>query len=703
MKDADRAIKERLEQLRGSIERHRYNYHVLDIEEISAEALDSLKRELSDLEKEYPQFVTKDSPSQRIAGKPLDQFEKVEHKVPQWSYNDAFSPEEMHEFDARVKRFVKEAFGEVGTNKIPNPTYVCELKIDGLKVVLEYINGDLACAATRGDGKVGENVTMNVRTIESVPLTLKEPISLISEGEVWLSKKNFEILNKKQEELGEPLFANPRNVAAGSIRQLDPKVVANRKLDMFVYDISNYGNSISETKIAGFDFLEPKTQFEELQLLKKLGFKVNKFARLCGSMDEVIDFWNEWKHKSKKEDYWIDGVVVKVNEIAYQKAIGYTGKAPRFGIAFKFPAEQVTTIVEDIRLQVGRTGVITPVAHLKSVEVAGSVVSRATLHNEDEIRRLDIRVGDTVILQKAGDVIPDIVKVLTELRSKGTKEFQFPTHVPECGGDGSIERIPGQVAYRCVYRGGGAEHRRKLYHFVSKKCFDMEGFGPKQIDAFLEFNLISTYDDIFTLKKGDLLSLPRFAEKSVNNLLESIQKARTVSLARFIFSISIDHVGEETAEDLANHFVSFENFYYAITKNRKEESYTELFTIYGIGDAVAKSIVDWFASTDNKEQINRLLKYVTITDVKKTKVVSGAGGAENAIVGKTFVLTGTLSTMSRDDAKVKIKELGGDVSSSVSKNTNYVVAGEEAGSKLDKAEELGVKVLNEEEFLKMIQ
>ncbi len=718
---ADKQTIERVNMLRASIEKHRYNYHVLDKEDIPTEALDSLKRELAELEERYPELVSSESPTQRIAGEPLKQFEKVPHKVAQWSYNDAFTEEDMRDFDARVKRFIKDAFGEVGTARVPNPTYVCELKIDGLKIVLEYVDGKLVCAATRGDGKVGENVTANVRTIESVPLVLRVPKdggvngdksavsgvpsavpkNIIVEGEIWMSKKHFERLNKEQTRLGLPPYANPRNVAAGSIRQLDPRIAASRKLDTFIYDLAYIEDDKNSNAFKG------TRQSEELAFLKELGFKVNKHARVCASMDEVIGFWNEWKTRSKKEDFWIDGVVVKVDEIKYQEALGYTGKAPRFGIAFKFPAEQVTTVVEDIRLQVGRTGVITPVAYLRPVEVAGSTVSRATLHNEDEIRRLDVRIGDTVILQKAGDVIPDIMKVLTELRpSKGLPVFEFPSHVAECGGDGSIERVPGQVAYRCVYRGGAAEHRRKLYHFVSKKCFYIDGLGPKQIDAFVENNLVSTYDDIFTLKKGDLINLPRFAEKSINNLLESIQKARTVSLARFIFAMSINHVGEETAEDIANHFHSLESLMSAVcaesgvvarTTKFQETAVGALTAIEGVGEVVAQSIVDWFNNRENIKQLNALLKFVTVTKVERAKVSS-----KSPFLGKTVVLTGSLSSMDRDTAKAKIKELGGSVSGSVSKNTDFVVAGEEAGSKLDKAEELGVRVLSEEEFLGML-
>ncbi len=692
----------RAKKLQAAIETHRYNYHVLDKEDISAEALDSLKRELSELESEYPQLVTPDSPTQRVAGEPLKGFEKVQHKIQQWSYNDAFTEENMRDFDARVKRFIKDSFGEVGTEKVPDPTYVVELKIDGLKVVLEYINGRLVTAATRGDGKVGENVTHNVRTIQSVPLVLHEPASLIVEGEIWMSKKSFEKINRDQEEKGLPLYANPRNVAAGSIRQLDPKIAASRKLDVFVYDIARTDADIA-------------SQSEELEFLKKLGFKVNSHAKVCKSIDEVIRMWHEWKDHTKKESYLIDGLVVKVNENAYQKALGYTGKAPRFGIAYKFPAEQVTTVVEDIRLQVGRTGVLTPVAHLRPVEVAGSTVSRATLHNEDEIRRLDVRVGDTVVLQKAGDVIPDIVKVLKELRPQikdvkglcGPKgkmtdvpAYAFPTHVPECGGDGRIERIPGQAAFRCVFRGGAAEHKRKLYHFVSKKCFNIDGLGPKQIDAFLENSLISSFDDIFTLEKGDMLGLPRFGEKSVDNLLASIEKAKDVTLARFIFSLSIDHVGEETAEDVAEHFGAVDT-----VMGATEE---ELKGLYGVGEVVAVSIAKWFAAADNKDLVRRLLEHVRIIGASDAALAAAHAGAKPSskagamVAGKTFVLTGTLSSLSRDEAKVKIKALGGAVSGTVSKKTDYVVAGEEAGSKLDKAEELGVKVLDEAAFLGLI-
>lgn len=660
---------ERAMKLRAAIEKYRYEYHVLDTSTISEAALDSLKHELFELEKEYPELVTKNSPTQRVAGEVAKGFRKVPHKVAQWSFNDAFSEDDMHEFDARVKRFLEK---ELGKDVVP--TYTCELKIDGLKIVFEYVHGELAVAATRGNGEVGEDVTSNVRTIESVPLTLKDPIDCIVEGEVWMSKKQFERLNKEQEKKGEEKYANPRNVAAGTMRQLDARIVAERKLDAFIYDIAQGSGT-------------PKTQYEELKQLQKLGFKVNTHFEECETIEEVIAFWKKWQKKAPKEDYWIDGVVVKVNEREYQEMLGYTGKAPRFAIAFKFPAEQVTTVVEDIVFQVGRTGVVTPVAHLRPVLVAGSTVSRATLHNEDEIARLDVRIGDTVILQKAGDVIPDIVRVMTEMRTGKEKPFRFPAHIPACGGDGAVERIPGQAAHRCVNKNSFAQQKRKFYHFVSKHAFDIDGLGPKVIDVLLEEGLIVTFDDIFTLKKGDLLALPRFAEKSVDNLLSAIEARRSIELWRFIVSLSIPQVGEETAYDLAEHFGTLDAFMKADTD--------ALEVIDGVGDVVAEEIVTWFAHEDNQKLVRTLRKEVTVQTQQKK-----SGGA---LSGKTFVLTGTMESLSRDEAGLRIKALGGSVSSSVSKNTDYVVAGENAGSKLSKAEELGVTVLTEEAFLKMLK
>ncbi len=665
MKKVPPDVKERLHKLREAIEKYRYEYHVLDQSSLSEEALDSLKHELVEIETEYPELITPDSPSQRVGGKPLPEFTKVAHKVPQWSFNDAFSPDEMREFDLRVKRFLAQA----GISQAP--TYTVEHKIDGLKVVLEYKKGYLQTAATRGDGKIGEDVTENVKTIESVPLRLKQPVDIIVEGEVWMAKSQLKKLNDARKKRGEEPFANPRNLAAGSIRQLDPRVAAERKLRTYMYDISLYEDI-------------PNRQFKELELIKELGFKTNPYNAHCKTIEDVILYWNEWQEKMGKEDYLADGIVVKVDEREFQEALGYTGKAPRWGVAFKFPAEQVTTILEDIVFQVGRTGVVTPVAHLRPVSVAGSTVSRATLHNEDEIRRLDVRIGDTVILQKAGDVIPDIVSVVKELRPKNSKPFVFPTHVPACGGDGKIERIPGQAAWRCVSLDSAEQHKKKLYYFVSKRCFNIDGLGPKIIDALLEAQLITTFDDIFTLKRGDLLALPRFAEKSVDNLLESVEKGRKVTLPRLIASLSIPQVGEETAYDLAEHFGSMEKL--------MEAKYEEVESIYGVGPVVARAVVDWFGEADNRKLVRNLLKQL---EVEKVKVGT-------KLAGKSFVFTGTLN-MERDAAQEIVRKSGGEVSSSISKNTTYLVAGESAGSKLDKARELGVTVLTEEEFLKMLK
>ncbi len=731
---ASKEIKDRLEKLRETIDHHRYLYHVLDRPEISEEALDSLKHELAVLEGDYPELITPDSPSQRVAGKPLPEFVKVKHTVPQWSFNDAFSEEEMREFDARVRKmlspliplrkgggsggllkrtrdnppakdgsapFVKGDSARTGVvssvkgqrskvNGSPIPTYTCEHKIDGLKIVLTYEKGLLKTAATRGDGVVGEDVTRNVRTIESVPLRLTRPVSIIVEGEVWMKKSRLIELNRERDEKGEEPFANPRNVAAGSIRQLNPAIAASRKLETYIYDISsaeiplNKGGAESARR-----GLFPDTQFEELKLLRNLGFKVNPYFAHAKTIDEVIAYWKKWQKLMPKEDYLADGIVVKVDERKFQELLGYTGKAPRWGIAWKFPAEQVTTVVEDIVFQVGRTGVVTPVAELRPVSVAGSTVSRATLHNEDEIKRLDVRIGDTVILQKAGDVIPDIVRVLTEMRTGKEKPFTWPEAIPACGGDGRIERIPGESAWRCVDKNSFSIQRRRLYHFVGKHSFDIEGLGPKIIDVLLDQKLITTFEDIFTLKKGDLLELPRFAEKSVDNLLASIEKARTISLPKFLTGLSIPQVGEETAYDLAGHFGTLEKVRVAL--------FEELERIDGVGPVVGKAIVLWFGEKGNQKMLDALLTQVKIQKVEEKD------RAKLPLAGKTFVLTGTLQSLSREDAEKKIRELGGNPSGSVSAKTDYLVAGESAGSKYEKAKKLGVKILNEEEFLGLLK
>lgn len=671
---------ERIKKLREVINHHRELYHVYDKQEISEEALDSLKYELATLEQKYPQFITPDSPTQRVAGRPLDKFEKVKHKAPQWSFNDAFSEEDIRDFDTRVKRFLEKE-GVL----IQEVSYDCELKIDGFKIVLEYEKGLLKTAATRGDGVIGENVTANVRTIEAIPLRLKEDVDLIAEGEIWMGKKGLEKINKEQKKKGEEPFANPRNLAAGTIRQLDPKIVAERKLENFAYDISRLGHSQVGQAPASNEL--PDTQIDELKRLQSLGFKVNKNFRLCKNIDEVISYWKEWQKKAEKEDYWIDGVVLKVNSRKYQELLGYTGKAPRFGIAFKFRAEQATTILEDIKVQVGRTGVLTPVAHLKPVQIAGSTVSRATLHNEDEIKRLDARIGDTVILQKAGDVIPNILSVLKDLRTGKEKIFKMPKDCPVCGTP--VVRMKGEVAYKCPNNKCFAKERRKMYYFAGKAGFNIDGLGPKIIDLLADNELISSPVDIFDLSKEDVASLPRMGEKSAENLIQAIDEARNVSLSKFIASFGIDGVGEETAIDLAKQFGSIEKLRGACLE--------ELRGVYGIGEVTAESVFEWFYDASNRKLLDELLKRVRITSDSKPRTVLG-----NRLQGKTFVFTGTMPTLGRDDGKKMVRDYGGDVSESVSAKTDYLVAGENAGSKYDKAVSLGVKVIDEKEFLKLV-
>lgn len=664
-------IIDRYEKLKKTVDEYRRAFHVENKELVSPEALDSLKYELSEIEKKYPTLITPDSPTQRVSGKPLEQFQKVVHKVPQWSLNDAFTDDEIREFDARVKRMLEKELG-----KAVVPTYTCELKIDGLHVVLEYVKGLLKTAATRGDGKVGEDVTHNIRTIQSVPLKLTEEVDCVVEGEVWLGKKQLEDINAGREAAGEDPYANPRNLAAGTVRQLDPKVAAERKLDTFIYDLS-----LGEV---------PPSQAEELNRLKKLGFKVNKEFVVCKNIEEVIKFFHSWHDKKDKPDYLVDGVVVKVNEEKYQKALGFTGKGPRFALALKFPAEQATTVIEDIQLQVGRTGVVTPVAHLRPVLIAGSTVSRATLHNEDQIKRLDVRVGDTIILQKAGDIIPEVVSVVMDLRPENTKSYKFPKTVSVCGGDGSIERIPGEAAYRCTALDSDYLHRQRLYHFVSKSALNIDGVGPRIIDLWLDNNLINEVYDIFTLTVGDIKDLPSFKEKSAENAIAAIDSSRNTPLHRLLIGLSIEHVGEETAILIANHFGSL--------KAIRKASVEELSSIHGVGSTVAESLYTWMHTQKNADVLNELLKQVKVTEPR-----FGLEPSDSLARGKTFVFTGTLPSLGRDEAKELARQAGGQVVSSVTKKTNYAVLGENAGSKEKKANDLGVETLTEEAFLKLIK
>jgi len=663
------AVRSRYAELVKTINHYRTLYHVYDREEISQAALDSLKHELTEIEARYPSIIVPESPSQRVAGKPLPGFKKVRHEVAQWSFNDIFDEDEAREFDARIRKLLHERYPNAA------PTYACELKIDGLKVVLTYQKGIFKTAATRGDGIIGEDVTHNVRTIDSVPLSLSRPIDIIVEGEVWMSTENLEKLNAARAKAGEPLFANPRNAAAGSIRQLDPKVAAERPLDMYIYDVAKTEETF------------PATQMEELDYLRELGFKVNPHHTCAKNIEDAIAFWHEWKRKRRHQGYWIDGIVLKVNERKYQDVLGYTGKAPRFAIAFKFPAEQATTIVENIQLQVGRTGVVTPVAHLKPVHVAGTTVSRATLHNEDEIKRLDVRIGDTVVLEKAGDVIPTIMSVVKDLRPKNARPYQWPTHVAACGGDGRIERIPGQAAWRCVNPESPERRKRAFAYFISDDALNVVGLGKKTASLLIEEGLVQSFDELFELEEGDLLSLPGFAEIKAKKTFEAIRRAaRDVPLERLITALSIPHVGKETARDLAEHFGTIEKL--------RKASVEELLAIPNIGEVVARSVHGWFTNRANAAYLDRLLTHLKVRSAHKR-----AGGA---LAGLTFVFTGSLSTMSREEGEAAVRALGGTASSSVSKKTSYVVAGENAGSKLEKARKLGVRILSEEEFARMI-
>ncbi|HEC32848.1 MAG TPA: NAD-dependent DNA ligase LigA [Candidatus Kaiserbacteria bacterium] len=660
-------VKKKITTLRDEIIRHQELYHKKDDSEISDEAYDSLVRTLSEYEEKYPELKSK-SPLGRIGGEPIEAFKKVKHKIRQWSFDNVFSLEELYAWEKRITRYLEKEI------KIKNKiVYIAEHKIDGLKIILEYKNGELVLGATRGNGEVGEDVTHNIKTIKSIPLKLKRPVSLVVVGEAWISHKEFQRINKKRGKELMPLFANSRNAAAGSLRQLDPKVAAKRNLDSFFYDIDFIEGNIRK----------PKTQIEELELLKELGFNTNPHYKKFGDIEEIYTYYKKWTKGKNKLQYDVDGIAIKVDDISLQRTLGYTAKAPRFAIAFKFPAEQVTTIIEDIVLQVGRTGVLTPVAHLRPVRVAGSVVSRATLHNEDEIKRLGIRIGDSVIIQKAGDVIPDIVSVLTQLRTGKEKKFIFPTHVPLCGGDGRIERIPGKAAHRCVDRDSFELQKQKFYYFVSKKAFNIEGLGPQIIDRFLEEGLVTSYDDIFTLEEGDISALSGFKEKSARNLIKEIRKAKNVSLSRLLISLSIDQVGEETAHDLAEHFSSILHI--------QSASLEELESISGVGTVVAESIHSWFRDIDNKNMLERLLNRIIIKkDAKKKR---------KDFLGKVFVLTGSLQNLTRDEVKDRIRLLGGSISSSVSSRTDYVVVGRDPGTKYDNAKKLNIKILSEEEFI----
>ncbi len=659
---ASKSIRERAARLRDTITKYRALQHERDVSPISPEALDSLKYELAALEEKYPELITPDSPTQVVAGAPVPFLKKVRHAVPQWSFNDAFTKDDIEAFDERVRRL----------SGIP-PTYDLELKIDGLKIVFTYEKGALALAATRGDGTFGEDVTHNIRTIAPVPKLLKRPVDIVVEGEVYLTRSGFKKLNDERARRGEPLFANPRNAAAGSIRQLDPAVASGRPLSVFVYDVAATSEAF------------PPTQSEELGYLSDLGFPVNPHHRHADTLEEVFAYWETWQGIARtKIDYQIDGIALKVESRATQETLGYTGKAPRFAIAFKFPPEQVETVVEDISLQVGRTGKLTPVAHVSPISVAGTTVARAVLHNEDFIREKDIRIGDTVILQKAGDVIPEIVSVVKEMRPKKTAPWHFPAHSPLCGGDGAIERCPGEAAHRCKTAGSFEQQARRLIHFAGKSALDIDGMGRKTVRLLMEQGLVSEYDDFFDLTKDELLQLEGFEETKAENLIKALVRAKKPTLARLLVGLSIPHVGEETAFLLATRFETLR----ALRTARE----AALSRIDGIGPVIGASVAAWFADPDNEALLSRLSKHLKIGKV----VALGTG----LFLGQGVVITGTLPTLSREEAEALVRKNGGKVAASVSSKTSFVVAGENPGSKYDAAQALGVPIISEEEFLK---
>ena len=659
-------IKNRIEKLKKTINHHRYLYHVLDKQEISDAALDSLKKELFNLEQQHPEFITEDSPTQRVGGKPLKEFKKIKHSQKMLSFNDAFSKEDMQDWQTRFSKLLTE-------EEKKEINFYCELKIDGLAIELIYEKGLFKTGATRGDGTIGEDVTQNLKTVEAIPLKIEERKNLIVRGEVFISKKEFEKINKIQKEKGLPVYANPRNIAAGSIRQLDPKITALRHLDSFAYDLkTNFG----------------QTTHEEIhKILKNLGFKTNTNNKYCKNLEEVFEFHNHWQKNREKLNYEIDGIVVIANNNKIFEKLGVVGKAPRGAIAFKFPQAEATTRVLGIKIQVGRTGAMTPVAVLEAVQVTGITITRATLHNEDEIRRLGLKIGDTVIVGRAGDVIPNIIKVLPELRTGKEKNFKMPENCPSCNTK-LVKEEGTAVLWRCPNEKCFARQRRNFYHFVSRTAFNIDGLGPKIIDKLLDEGLAQDPSDLFDLKEGDLAPLERFAEKSAENLVKAISEKKEIILAKFIYALGIRNIGEETAMDLAEHFGSVQKI-----KNAKLEDFD---SILNIGPVVAKSVYGWFQEKDNLKFLKKLEKAVKISNFKFQI-------SNSKLSGKSFVLTGSLESMSRDQAKEKIRKLGGKVLESVSSKTSYVVVGSDPGSKADRARKLGVKTLIEKQFLKIIK
>jgi DNA ligase (NAD+) len=705
------AAKIRLDKLKSEIDFHRYNYHVLDKETISPAALDSLKNELFQLENEFPELITPDSPTQRVAGQPLAKFKKAVHSVPMISLFDAFSAADMRAWEERNINYLGHPLGA---------EYYCELKLDGLAINLRYESGLLIQGATRGDGRTGEEVTGNVKTINSIPLKLRQPtikelehlglapsaLAAINKliaagtieirGEAIMTKRVFAALNKKYAATGKALLANTRNGVAGSLRQLDSKITASRKLEFYAYDLLLTDAATGQPYERG-ELISTRAQADHLAGL--LGLKTLPQNRICRNLEEVFAFYQEVERKRDSLPFGIDGTVVKVNDLQLWPVLGVVGKAPRYMMAYKFSAEQATTKVRDVRWQVGRTGALTPTALLEPVKVGGATISRSTLHNFDEISRLDLRIGDTVIIERSGDVIPKVIQVLKNLRTGREKKITPPTKCPMCGG--RVIQIEGEVAYRCANKRCYAVNLRQIIHFVSKNAADLEGLGPKLIEQFLTEGLIKDAADLYALQKPDLLSLERFAEKKADNVMAIVAARRELTPERFIYGLGIRHVGEETASLLARQLPSGPLTLKDLIKYFQGLNFEDLEKLEDVGPIVAKSIGEFWLDQHNL----KLLEKFSLNGVK-LRPAAGAGakkGQSGPLNGQIFVLTGTLASLTRAAAKDKIKTLGGAVKETVTRDTAYVVAGSEPGSKYDQAKKLGVKILEEKEFIKLLK
>lgn len=663
MTDAKDRVEKRMRELIELISYHDIKYYVEDNPEISDYEYDMLVRELRDLEEKYPALVLPDSPTQRVSGKALDEFPQVEHKVAMLSLDNCYSDEELKDFDARVRKLL-------GNEAVE---YVVELKIDGLGIALMYEDGVLVRGATRGDGRVGEDVTQNIKTIKSIPLRLRPGGLGTAEvrGEVYMTKEGLRRLNKERERAGEPLFANPRNAAAGSIRQLDPKIAASRPLDAFLYTLSYSREPM------------PSTHEECLSLMRASGLRTSPHTKKLGSIEAVLAYIASWESRREDLEYEIDGMVVKVNSLEQQKRLGYTAKNPRWAIAYKYPPKQMTTRLLGIEVQVGRTGALTPVAVLEAVQVGGVTVTHATLHNEDEVRRKDLRIGDYVLIERAGEVIPQVVKPIVEKRTGSEKEFRMPSTCPVCGS--KAVREEGEAIRRCVNASCPAQVKERLRHFCSRDAMDIEGIGPALVDQLVERGLVRDAADLYELRKEQLLGLEGIADKSSENILAAIRGSRDRDFARVLFALGIRHVGRTTASDLADAFGSMDRL---MSASREELSRVE-----GIGEVVAGAIRDFLENPSNRRLVERLRKAgLSMRSSPKT---------EGKLAGKVFLFTGELDSMTRSEAERRVQELGGRVSSSVTKATDYVVVGRDPGSKLDKARKMGKTILDEEAFLRM--